>query len=574
MKNRKRFIIAGCILGCVLCVIFSFFNKETQYIKEEYSQLVQQIERGEVSEIELDKVSSIAQITDKNRQKYFVEIPDVEDFSQYVREKIIQGSTFKFNTIVSKNSAWSMILSLLPNILFIVILIILYRKMGILGNNMQISPIHTDITFKDIAGLDEEIEQVKVVVEFLKRPEKFLNAGAKIPKGILFHGKPGTGKTLLAKAIAGESGVPFFAMSASNFEEKYVGVGASRIRSLFKKARECAPCIIFIDEIDSLIKNRYGAGNNGIEQTLNQFLSELDGVGEEANIVIIGATNHKEVLDEAAIRAGRFNEHIYIPTPNAQAREEILRVHARNKKIAKEVSLKELAEKAVGFTGADLANVLNKASILSVSSNNGEISQKNIDEAIAIILLGVAKKSDNTDEESKKVAAVHEAGHALMAKILHPDREVYEISIIRRGSAAGYTLSNHPEKLFYQKKELLSRIDELLGGRIAEELMLDDISSGAQNDLQRVSEIAYQMICYYGMGSLPLTLTGQSETFNENIEKEMITEIRQMIQQEITKVKRDLNKNKEALQKLSELLQERQKLNKKELEEFFKSIDI
>lgn len=573
MRKRTKviFIVICILLGTIF---FTLLNKTEEPLTMEYSELLQLIEIDSITEIELNEINSSAQVIDEIGKQYLVKIPDARDFSQYIREKVIQGSDVKFISVANQNNILSVIFSLLPNILFIVILIVLYRKMGILGDSMSISPIQSNITFEDIAGLDEEIEQVKSVVNFLKNPEAFENAGAKIPKGILFHGNPGTGKTLLAKAIAGESGVPFFAMSASNFEEKFVGVGASRIRSLFRKARECAPCIIFIDEIDSLIKDRYSERNNGLEQTLNQFLSEVDGIGEESNIVIIGATNHKEVLDEAAIRAGRFNKHIYIPVPNKSARELILRVHARDKKLADNVSLNRLAEKTVGFTGADLANILNEAAILSVTRKSNIISQDDIDEAVAIILLGVAKKSDNADEITKKIVAVHEAGHALIAKINNPDVEIYEISIVCRGRAAGYTLVNHPDSLFLEKEKLLLQIDELLGGRIAEEIILQEISSGAQNDLQRVSEIAYQMVYHYGMGKHLLTLTGKAGSFDRTIEEQSLQEVEKIIQKEAGKVRRLLGQNKEVLEKLAERLQQNQRLNREDLKSFFQEVDI
>jgi cell division protease FtsH len=355
-------------------------------------------------------------------------------------------------------------------------------------SNANIQTAKSATTFKDVAGLDEEREQFEEVVQFLRNPKKYEEMGAKIPKGILLNGEPGTGKTLLAKAIAGEAGVPFFQMSGSDFEEKFVGVGASKVRKLFAKAKNVAPAIIFIDEIDAVAQSRYG-GRTYSEQTLNQLLTEMDGFSSSDSVIVIAATNRIDVLDPALLRPGRFDRHIFISKPDIIARKEILKIHARNKKLTADISLDEIAQKTVGFSGADLANILNEAAIYAVNQGKQYIDNTDISEAIARVLVGLEKKNVSVSEEDKKLTATHEAGHAIVSAVLRPTVKNFGISIVQRGNAGGYNYFDEPDAKYSRKEELKKQIAVLYGGRAAEEIILGDISSGASNDLERASKI-------------------------------------------------------------------------------------
>ncbi len=377
-------------------------------------------------------------------------------------------------------------------------------------------------TFKDVAGLDEVKEELFEIVDFMKSPDKYIKMGAKIPKGILFYGPPGTGKTLLASAVAGETDSSFFNVTGSEFVEKYVGVGAKRVRTLFEKARKEAPSIIFIDEIDAIGARRHSESNNEKDQTLNQLLVEMDGFNKDDNIIIIGATNRLDLLDEALLRPGRFDRHIRINSPNYNSRYEILKVHTNNKPLHKDVDLKLLARKTHGFNGAHLANIANEAAIFAVRDNNKEITSYHFDKAIERVIAGIEQKNSVLIEKEKRIVSYHEAGHAIVSNIVNIC-PIQKISIVPRGEALGYVLQLPDEdRYIYTKDELIGKLKILLAGKAAEEIIFNHLSTGAKDDLKKVTDIADQMVCEYGMSNLGfMTLEGNSKSFmSEKIQKE------------------------------------------------------
>jgi len=415
----------------------------------------------------------------------------------------------------SDDNIWITLMSnVIPVVLMMGMAFFLLTKMGGGGQNKAFefsksrAKIEGDIKvrFDDVAGCDEEKEEVKEIIDYLKNPKRFSDMGARIPKGMLMVGPPGTGKTLLAKAVAGEANVPFFSISGSDFVEMFVGTGASRVRDMFKKAKQAAPCIVFIDEIDAVGRQRgagMGGGNDEREQTLNQLLVEMDGMAENTGIVIIAATNRPDVLDPALLRSGRFDRQITVSLPDKKGRTEILKVHARNKKLAPDVSLENLASRTPSFSGADLENVLNEAAILAVRENRKIITMDDLDEAIDRVIMGPAKKSKKYNEEDKKLVAYHEAGHAVIGIKLEDADNVQKVTIIPRGEAGGYNLMTpETEKYFHRKKEYMAQITGLLGGRVAEEIVFGEISAGAVNDIEKITKIAKAMVRVYGMSSL------------------------------------------------------------------------
>ena len=384
------------------------------------------------------------------------------------------------------------------------------------------SSIKPKTTFRDVAGLDEVKEVLFEVVDFMKFPEKYIKMGAKIPKGILFYGSPGTGKTLLASAIAGETDSSFFNVTGSEFVEKYVGVGAKRVRTLFEKARKEAPSIIFIDEIDAIGARRHSEGNNEKDQTLNQLLVEMDGFNKDDNIIIVGATNRLDLLDEALLRPGRFDRHIRINSPNYNSRYEILKVHTKNKPLHKDVDLKLLARKTHGFNGAHLANIANEAAIYAVRHNDSEITQYHFDKALERVIAGIEQKNSVLIEKEKKIVAYHEAGHAIVSNIINIC-PIQKISIVPRGEALGYVLQLPDEdRYIYTKEELIGKIKVLLAGKAAEEVIFNHLSTGAKDDLKKVTDITDQMVCEYGMSKLGfMTIEGNSKSFmSSQVQKE------------------------------------------------------
>ena len=462
-----------------------------------------------------------------------------------------------------------------------VALFVMIFKMQGLGEKGQVyddTERKTKIKFKDVAGLDEEKEELIEIVDFLKKPEKFNKMGAKIPKGVLLYGKPGTGKTLIAKAIAGEADVPFISMSGSEFIEMFAGLGASRVRKLFDKARKLSPCIVFIDEIDAIGARR--TSNSGAEtennQTLNQLLVEMDGFSSEETIIVLAATNRPEMLDKALLRPGRFDRRITIPTPDLKGRLEILKIHSKNKKLSDNVNLESIAEDTAGFTGAELENILNEAAIIATKNRHEDIENEDIEEAVKKVTVGLEKRERKYSEKDKKLTAYHEAGHAVVSYYLPTQANVKEVSIIPRGVAGGYTMYKSDEDKYYiSKTEMQEKLIALLGGRAAEKLVLDDISTGASNDIEVATQIAKDMVTKYGMSDSlgPIDFQGKEpyemQLFGENIGDKIGAEVKALINTAYNDAIILLNEHRDKLDLIAQALLTKEKVNEEEFQKFF-----
>ena len=531
MKKGIKTLAMWLIIGVIVIVLLSSIM-ENNNSKMTYSELVTNITNKEVESIKISSTGSTASVKLKNsKSEKEVSIPSLDSFMSYTEEYLKTGD---FTLDEEKESVWIVILNLItPFGLLIIFFIFWFMMMG--GNNQGATKNMTfgksrarlvnageknRITFDDVAGVDEEKEELEEIVEFLKNPKKFTDMGARIPKGVLLVGQPGTGKTLLAKAVAGEAGVPFYSISGSDFVEMFVGVGASRVRDLFEQAKKNAPCIIFIDEIDAVGRQRgagLGGGHDEREQTLNQLLVEMDGFSDNEGVIVLAATNRPDVLDKALLRAGRFDRQIVVGSPDVKAREQILEVHARKKKLAEDVDLRVIAKNTSGFAGADLENVLNEAALLAARRNYKEIGMKEIEDAMVKVTMGPEKKTRVRSEKENRLVAYHEAGHAVVSRYLPTQDPVHQISIVPRGMAGGYTMYRPTEdKSFMSKTEMEENIVSLLGGRVAEALILNDISTGASNDIERASQIARNMVTKYGMSDRVGTIMfggGQGEVF-------------------------------------------------------------
>ena len=592
-KKKKQKIVLICVLViiCLIIVAIGYAFSVNSSIKEKkdenimsYNELLQSINNNSLEEIKLKTGSNLAKIKIKNEEKEkSASIPNLQAFMELIQEKIDNGNEIK---VVQEpaNNIQKVILSILdyvPLILFVVI-IFLFLRMQDVGKEKKIysgEENDTKVHFDDVAGLDEEKKELVEIVDFLKKPEKFQKMGAKVPKGILLCGKPGTGKTLIAKAIAGEAGVPFISMSGSEFIEMFAGLGASRVRKLFERAKKLSPCIIFIDEIDAIgarRSNGYGAESEN-NQTLNQLLVEMDGFETDETVIILAATNRPEMLDKALLRPGRFDRQIMIAPPDLKGREAILRIHAKNKKFSEKLNLKTIAEDTSGFTGAELANILNEAAILAAINNHEVIEQDDIEEAVKKVTVGLEKTSRVISEKDKKLTAYHEAGHAIVSRFLETAEQVKEISIVPRGVAGGYTMYKNDEDKFYiSKTEMKERLVCLLGGRAAESIALNDISTGASNDIEVATKIAKDMITVYGMSQKigPISLKTDNpyelELFGENIEKSVGEEIKELIDEAYKKAQLILKNNRDILDAVAKVLLIQEKITAEEFEQFFK----
>jgi len=523
-------------------------------------------------------------------------IPNTEKAADDLIEELKKVENVTFVDANASNYLLELASSVIPLILFVVAGVFIMNRMGAMNSNKQAfdfsksrARLEDDIKvrFDDVAGCDEEKEEMQEIIEYLKNPKKFARMGARIPKGIIMVGPPGTGKTLLAKAVAGEANVPFYSISGSDFVEMFVGVGASRVRDMFAKAKKTAPCMIFIDEIDAVGRQRgagLGGGHDEREQTLNQLLVELDGMADNNGVIVIAATNRPDVLDSALLRPGRFDRQITVSLPDMKGREAILKVHARNKKIADSVELSNLAKRTPGFSGADLENVLNEAAILAVRENKEVIETEQIDEAIDRVMMGPAKKSRTYDDYTKKLVAYHEAGHAIVGLSLPDGAVVQKVTIIPRGNAGGYNLiTPRKEKMLNSRKELLDTITSYMGGRAAEEIFFDDITTGASSDIQQATRIAKDMVTTYGMSDLgPIQYnSGNDSVFlgrdynspsnaSSQVAYEIDTEVRKIIEHCHNEAKRIINENREDLIKIAETLMEKETLTAEEIEELLK----
>ncbi|MFR0823528.1 MAG: ATP-dependent zinc metalloprotease FtsH [Clostridia bacterium] len=598
MKNSIKTLAMWLIIFIIFIVLITSILDNSNN-KLTYSDLVAKIEAGEVKEIVIDSNGKRAEVTIKNENvPKEVNIPSIDNMMSTLEDSMKAGT---ISVSEKSESFFMVILSLLTpfGILAIFLVFWFFLMSGNQGGGNKtmtfgkskakmINPQDkTKITFKDVAGVDEEKEELEEIVEFLKNPRKFTEMGARIPKGVLLVGHPGTGKTLLAKAVAGEAGVPFFIISGSDFVEMFVGVGASRVRDLFEEAKKKAPCIIFIDEIDAVGRQRgagLGGGHDEREQTLNQLLVEMDGFAENEGVIVLAATNRPDILDKALLRPGRFDRQIVVPSPDVKAREQILEVHSRKKRLADDVDLKIIAKNTSGFSGADLENVLNEAALLSARRNLPEIGMKEIEDAMVKVTMGPEKRTRVRSEKENKLVAYHEAGHAVVSRFLPTQDPVHQISIVPRGMAGGYTMYRPTEdKNFMSKSEMEETIISLLGGRVAEKLILNDISTGASNDIERATKIARDMVMKYGMSERIGTITlgsGQEEVFlgrDFAQAKEYSEETAGIIDEEVKKIVDQayqtaieiLKANVDKLHAVASVLLEKEKIDGEEFDRIF-----
>ena len=588
LKTFLEIILTIVLLLLIIAIIVFMYNEQKNKNSEEnilaYTDLITEISNGNVEKIEMTVGSTTIKVKLKDVEKEKTTIiPNTQVFMELVQQKVLEENNIELKqkpqSIIAQVPSY--IISFLPTAIMVALFVMIFKMQG-LGDKGEVyddTARKTKTTFDDIAGLDEEKEELIEIVDFLKRPKKFTEMGAKIPRGILLYGKPGTGKTLIAKAIAGEADVPFISMSGSEFIEMFAGLGASRVRKLFDKARKLSPCIVFIDEIDAIGSRR--TSNSGAEtennQTLNQLLVEMDGFSTEETVIVLAATNRPEMLDKALLRPGRFDRQVTIPAPDIKGREAILKIHARDKKLAEDVSLYSIAEDTAGFTGAELANILNEAAIIATKKDHQEITSIDIDEAVKKVTVGLEKTSRKISEKDKKLTAYHEAGHAIVSQFLPTQTKVKEVSIIPRGMAGGYTMYKSDEDKYYISKiEMEEKLIALLGGRAAEKLILDDISTGASNDIEVATKIAKDMITVYGMSDTigPISLKdddGQVEyqMFGENMQDEIGKEVKQMINIAYKNAQEILKENIETLHAIAKELIAKEKINEEEFYKFF-----
>ena len=618
MKSQSvgMYVILGIMVLAFVSMLFA--GSTTQTTELSYTTFVQKLNAGEIKSVQIDKNSVIAipvkqpeapKTTSKYEAlmgapaqaptlQYHVLVPNAAD---------LMGKLEKANVDISvkKPSESSQVLGLLGSLilplLFIVFLVVMAKSLQAGGSQAMsfgkskakmLLDSKVKTKFDDVAGIDEEKKELEEIVDFLKHSEKYIKLGAKIPKGVLLVGAPGTGKTLMAKAVAGEAGVPFFSISGSDFVEMFVGVGASRVRDLFEQAKKHQPCIIFIDEIDAVGRQRgagLGGGHDEREQTLNQLLVEMDGFDKNTNIIVIAATNRPDILDNALLRPGRFDRQIVINKPDVLGREKILLVHAKNKPLAEEVDLKVLAKRTPGFTGADLQNLLNEAALLAARHDKTKVEMSDLEEAIDKVMAGPEKKSRIISDEEKENTAYHEVGHALLAKLLKGCDPLHKVSIIPRGMALGITMTL-PEKdyLTMKKSQLLDRITMTLGGRVAEEIIYgpESVTTGASNDLEKVSELARKMVTMYGMSDKMGNLTygksqehvfmgrdfGHSRDFSEEIAADIDKEVKKIIDERYQIAKDLLLQNRDMLDYISKALLDKETLDEKDFDELMQTV--
>ena len=604
-ENIKKNVVPYAGIFIFFVIVFVLFNSFNQKVNTlTYDQFVKYLDSEKVTSIEITPHASagIYEVTGtidgyKDNESYIVQIP----LSDSVVSSILDyKDELKSKVVVNKDPESSSFLFIIVNFLpyvFIIGFLFFFLTKQVGGANKsfdfgkskaRLTSDKDKVTFKDVAGLEEEKYEVKELIDFLKNPKRFQKLGARIPKGVLLVGPPGTGKTLLAKAVAGEANVPFYYISGSDFVELFVGVGASRVRDMFKQAKQTAPCLIFIDEIDAVGRQRgtgLGGGHDEREQTLNQLLTEMDGFGVNEGIIILAATNRPDVLDPALLRPGRFDRQVTVSLPDVRERESILKVHAKNKILASSVNLKYIASRTSGFSGADLSNLLNEAALLAVRRNKEEITMSEIDEAHDRVLMGPAKVSRKISEEDKKVTAYHEAGHVVVGLKLEKSNIVQKVTIIPRGMAGGYTsIQQEQEKMHTTKTELVQTISTLLAGRVTEELVFNEITTGAENDIERATKIARAMVCEYGMSELgPMQLEtsnssvflgrdyNKSRNFSDQVAFEIDKEIRKIIDSCYEKTTKVIKENRKLVDLIANSLVKYETLTKEQIDYLVKN---
>lgn len=599
MQTKRIGFFRWILIAIIASMLFSTFLDVANAPKRtEYSTLINYIKKGEVTELYVDGTTAVATV---GGEKFSCEVPSLEVLQGDVGDEILAQSESGalVYQVAPKRVSWVDYLIPISSILMLVLFFFLIFQQGGAkgGGNFTKSQAKLNlednrkVKFSDVAGAKEEKEELSELVEFLRDPQKFIELGARIPKGVLLLGPPGTGKTLLARAVAGEAGVPFFSISGSDFVELYVGVGASRVRDMFQQAKKARPCIIFIDEIDAVGRRRgagMGGGHDEREQTLNQLLVEMDGFGKNEGIIIMAATNRPDILDPALLRPGRFDRQITVGRPDLSGREEILKVHSRGKKVAKEVDFSKIAKQTAGYTGADLENVMNEAAIFAARRGKAEIDEKDIEDANIKVMMGPSKASQKVTDEEKKLTAYHEAGHAVLAKLVSKRDTVRQVSIIPRGRAGGYTMHIPNEDIWFQgKKDMLSEIIVLLGGRAAEDLILDDISNGASSDLKRATQVARDMVAKYGMSDEvgPVCYDseeevflgrdyGHSKAYSETVATLIDKEVEKIIKDQYRKAKDLLSENSERLKNVAEALLEHEVLDETEFLKYYNKGEI
>ncbi len=592
IKNKKKklmYIAIGLGIIILLFILILAYNKISKEQEEKnslsYTELIKEMDAGTIEEITMTAGSSSVKVKFKGEEKEKTAIiPSTQAFVELVQSKLEAGSDIDFNPV--KQNIFVQISSILftmfPTIVLIALFILIYKMQGLgeKGKVYDSETSNTRVTFKDVAGLDEEKEELIEIVNFLKKPEKFYNMGAKIPRGVLLCGKPGTGKTLIAKAIAGEANVPFISMSGSEFIEMFAGLGASRVRKLFEKAKKISPCIVFIDEIDAIGSRRTSQSGAESEnnQTLNQLLVEMDGFDTNETIIVLAATNRPEMLDTALLRPGRFDRQITIALPDLRGRKEILEIHAKDKKISEDVNLSSIAQDTAGFTGAELANILNEAAIIATINKHEAITRQDIEEAVKKVTVGIEKHSRVISEKDKRITAYHEAGHAIVSKYLPTQKEVKEVSIIPRGIAGGYTMYKTDEdKCYISKTEMEEKLIALFGGRAAEKLVINDISTGAMNDIEVATKIARDMVTLYGMSDTlgPISINIEKDPY----ELEMLgskysdaigLEVKNLMDNAYYNAQKILSEHMDKLHEIAQELIKKEVLSAEEFERFFK----
>ena len=624
MKNNGKnkgleiftLILTIVIVACIVIITILNKNKPKDEKTLAYTDLIKQVSEGNVKKVEMTTGSTSIKVTLKkeiNENGEVVEngvyiddktdikddevlspeqkeklvkktiIPSTQSFIELIQQKVADGNDIeliqKTPSIISQIPSY--LFSLLPTIIMVALFIMLFKMQGLSdkGEVYDDTARKVKVKFDDVAGLDEEKGELIEIVDFLKNPKEYTKMGAKIPKGVLLYGKPGTGKTLIAKAIAGEADVPFISMSGSEFVEMFAGLGASRVRKLFDRARRLEPCIVFIDEIDAIGSRRTNGNGADTEnnQTLNQLLVEMDGFSSEQTIIVLAATNRPEMLDKALLRPGRFDRQIVVPAPDLKGREEILKIHAKDKKFAENVTFKGIAEDTAGFTGAELANILNEAAILATKNKHEVIEQIDVDEAVKKVTVGLEKKNRVISDKDKRLTAYHEAGHAVVSWYLPTQEDVKEISIVPRGMAGGYTMYKSDEdKSYISKTEMEEKLISLLGGRAAEQIALNEISTGASNDIEVATQIARDMVIKYGMSKEIGTISLKDENgeyplemFGANIGDKIGKEIKGLLDTAYSDAMNILKQHFDKLEAIAERLLVSEKINAEEFKSYF-----